>query len=59
MLDILTGGFLKGYRTYMFTGLAVATVVVQYLTGDMGLADAITAASVAAGVATTRAAVGK
>lgn len=53
---ILTGGFLAGYRTYLLTALAVATVAVEYATGQMGLADAITAAALALGLSTVRAA---
>jgi hypothetical protein len=36
---ILTGGFLAGYRTYIFGGLAALTPVLHYLAGDIGLAD--------------------
>lgn len=36
---ILTGGFLAGYRTYIFGGLAALTPVLHYATGDIRLAD--------------------
>lgn len=32
---------LKGKKTYLFAGLAVITAAVQYLVGDIGLADAL------------------
>lgn len=53
---ILTGGFLAGYRTYLLTALAVATIGVNYATGEIGLSDFITQASIALGLSTVRAA---
>lgn len=36
---LLSGGFLAGYRTYIFGFLMVLNVVAQYLVGDIGLMD--------------------
>lgn len=40
--SILTGGFLKGYRTYLIAAGMIVAVVVKYLSGDIGLIDAVT-----------------
>ena len=53
---LLTGGFLKGYRTYILTAIAVITVVAQFAVGDVNLTDAIQAVAMALGVGTVRAA---
>lgn len=39
MLNILTGGFLKGYRTYV---LAVSAIIVALLAWSVGDADLVT-----------------
>lgn len=39
MLDFLAGGFLRGYRTYIFAWLAVATLLLQWGTGDATFAQ--------------------
>lgn len=39
MLNFLSGGFLKGYRTYILGGLLLVTAVAQFTTGDMSLPD--------------------
>lgn len=53
---ILTGGFAKGYRTYILTGVAIVTVAAQFAVGDINLTDAIQAAALALGLGTVRAA---
>ncbi len=39
--SMLTGGFLKGYRTYVLASLLLIDVAAKYLMGDIGLQDAI------------------
>ena len=36
---ILTGGFLKGYRTHIAGWLLIAEALARYATGDLSLAD--------------------
>ena len=48
---------LKGYRTYILMALAVATAIVNYVVGDVGLPDTILAVLFASGLATGRSAV--
>lgn len=36
---LITGGFLKNYRTYVLTGLAALTAVAYWATGDQTTAD--------------------
>ena len=36
-MSILTGGFLKGKKTYLTAGVGIITLVVQYLTGEIDL----------------------
>lgn len=55
---LLTGGFLKGYRTYVMMGIAAITAVAGYAVGDMSLTQTITAVSVALGANGLRSAVG-
>lgn len=55
--SILTGGFAKGYRTYILVALAVATLGVQYAVGDIDLVTLISNAATALGVGTLRSAV--
>jgi hypothetical protein len=38
---ILTGGFLKGYRTQIAAALLVLNVVAGYLMGDIGFVEAL------------------
>ena len=38
---LLTGGFLAGYRTYIFGALVAAQAVAQWVVGDQTLADLI------------------
>ena len=45
---------LKGYKTYIVAGVAVIGAVASYLTGDLGLADAIQLAVTAVLGATIR-----
>ena len=53
---ILTGGFAKGYRTYILAGLAVAGTIAQYAVGDIGLTEALTQGAAALGLGALRAA---
>lgn len=41
MMDILTGGFLRGYRTYIVGGLLALQAIAQWGLGDMTLAQLI------------------
>ena len=54
---ILTGGFVKGYRTYILTGVAVVGAFASYSVGDTDLIQTLTAIATALGVSTLRAAV--
>jgi hypothetical protein len=54
---ILTGGFAKGYRTYILTGVAVVGAIASYAVGDTDLVQTLTAVATALGVSTLRAAV--
>lgn len=53
---ILTGGFAAGYRTYIMSGVMVATAVAAYATGDTDLVTTIYAVAGALGFSTVRAA---
>jgi len=48
-------GILKGYRTYIAAGLAILTAAAGYLTGELDLMAALTAAFNAAALAYLRA----
>ncbi|MFO1417268.1 MAG: hypothetical protein U1E83_01225 [Methylotetracoccus sp.] len=39
MKKFLSGGFLRGYRTYLFGLLAALTVLIQWATGDLSTAE--------------------
>lgn len=52
---LLTGGFLKGYRTYVLAGVGVVTVVVGWAVGDISTHDAIREAALSLSAATVRA----
>lgn len=52
---LLTGGFAKGYRTYILAGIALVTVVAQFAVGDIGLTDALQQGALALGLGTLRA----
>lgn len=64
MSYLLTGGFLKGYRTYVLSGLAAITAVAYWAIGDQSTTDTLRAlwelfasgaiASLRAGVADMR-----
>lgn len=41
MSSIAAGGFLKGYRTYILSILAIASLLVSYLVGDADLATTL------------------
>jgi hypothetical protein len=49
---ILTGGFLKGYRTYILAGLGIAGLLANYLIGDADLAATVTGIVTAVGTLT-------
>ena len=53
---LITGGFAKGYRTYILAGLALVGVIGQYAVGDIGLTEAISQGATALGLGTLRAA---
>jgi hypothetical protein len=52
VFSLLTGGFLKGYRSYLLTGLACATILVAWMDGDMSGIQAVPAFLTALGVTT-------
>lgn len=59
MSYVLTGGFAKGYRTYIMTGLAALTVAAGWAVGDHSTAESVRALweiFMAGGVAAARAA---
>jgi len=39
--DILTGGFLKGYKTYITSVVGIITAISYYLYGDMDIQEVI------------------
>jgi hypothetical protein len=49
---------LKGYKTYILTGVAAITVIAQYLVGDLGLTEAVNALLATGIVAALRDAIG-
>jgi hypothetical protein len=54
-----TGGFMKGYRTYVLAGAGAVTVIAQWAVGDMSFnsaADHLWQLITSAGLATLRAA---
>lgn len=53
---LITGGFAKGYRTYILAAVAVAGVIGEYAVGDIGLTQAISQGATALGLGTLRAA---
>ena len=56
MTWILTGGFAKGYRTYILAAIGIASAVAKYSLGDMDLVSTIQAVAVSASIGTARAA---
>jgi hypothetical protein len=50
--SLLTGGFLKGYRSYLITGVACLTIAVAWADGDMTGMQALPAMLTALGVTT-------
>jgi len=54
---LLTGGFLKGYRTYLMAALAAASALTAYAVGDANLTQTITAVGTALGMSGLRSAV--
>lgn len=53
---VLSGGFAKGYRTYIIAGLAVASAVASYATGDTDLMHTVQNVALSLGLGTLRAA---
>ena len=56
MTWLLTGGFLKGYRTYVFSAVGVIGALAQYSIGDANLTETVQAVTLAMSVGTARAA---
>lgn len=54
---LITGGFLKGYRTYILAGIGAAAALAAYAVGDADLVTTINALAVALGLGTIRASV--
>jgi hypothetical protein len=44
---LLTGGFLKGYRTYVLAAVAIGTALANYAVGDADLTATVTIVSAA------------
>jgi hypothetical protein len=57
MTWFFTGGFLKGYRTYVLSSVGIATALGQYSIGDANLTETVQAISLAMSVGTARAAI--
>ena len=54
---LLSGGFLKGYRTYILVAVSAATVLANFAVGDIGLQDMVSQLSTVLAVGTVRAAI--
>ena len=54
---ILTGGFAKGYRTYIAAGVLVVSALASYATGDADLVHTIQSIAAGLGLGSLRAAV--
>ena len=54
---LITGGFLKGHRTYILVGVAVISAAASFAVGDINLNELITAIATSLSVGTVRAAV--
>jgi hypothetical protein len=54
---VLTGGFARGYRTYILMAVAVGSALASYSVGDLDLLKLIEAVALALGVGTLRASV--
>ena len=57
MANILTAGFLKGYRTYILAAVGLISAAAGYAVGDLTLTQTIQAAAASLGLGTLRAAV--
>jgi hypothetical protein len=55
---ILSGGFAKGYRTYVMASVVVITALAAYAVGDAGLIQTIQIVAGGTGLGALRAAVG-
>ena len=53
---ILTGGFLKGYRTYVMAAVVVVSALASYVTGDADLVHTIQTIAAGLGLGALRAA---
>lgn len=51
---ILTGGFAKGYRTYIMAGVAVVSALAAFATGDANLMSTIEVVATALGLGALR-----
>jgi hypothetical protein len=54
---VLTGGFAKGYRTYILIAVAIGSAIASYSVGDIDLLKLIESMALALGVGTLRASV--
>ena len=54
---LLSGGFLKGYRTYILVAVSAVTVLANFAVGDIGLQDMVSQLSTVLAVGTVRAAI--
>lgn len=52
---VFAGGFAAGYRTYILSAIAFATVAAQYFIGDITLATFVEQGALALGLSTVRA----
>jgi hypothetical protein len=53
---LISGGFAKGYRTYILAGVGLITVGAQFAVGDLSLTEALQQGALALGLGTLRAA---
>jgi hypothetical protein len=56
LASLLTGGFAKGYRTYILAGVAALGALAAFATGDADLTHTITAVATSLGLGALRAA---
>lgn len=52
VLSLLTGGFAKGYRSYILSAITVLTAAAGWAVGDLNGMQAATAVTAALGVTT-------
>ena len=58
MTYILSGGFLRGYRTYVLSAGGVIAALISYSVGDVDLVETVKAVTLALSAASIRSAVG-